>query len=323
MLATALQQNLAGVKPAYTIQSVFDGSSPQTIDGQSISNDPTDPKSGNYTLADAMTLSLNTVFYQLASDVKPTNVATLAHSMGIAPTTGDGTPTLAINGVTDDRIGIGGYEVRPIDQAVGYATLANGGTVNNSYFVQKVTDAAGNVLYQHKSAGKRVIDPKIANDTTLSMEKVASSSGLALDRWTGGGGQDRHGRHREHRRTPPTPGRSGSPRGERGVVGRLEHPRSDLRQRRHVDVRARESGQGLAAVHERLPRHDAEAGAADQAADRRRRRRPRRRRRADPDHVDPDAQSDADADHVGADDAAADHADADPTDDAQPPSYRR
>jgi membrane peptidoglycan carboxypeptidase len=183
VLATALQQNLAGIKPAYTINSVFDGSSPQIIDGQSISNDPTDPKTGKYTLADAMTLSLNTVFYRLASDVKPAAVATLAHQLGIAPTrdvNGVSTPTLQINGVTDDRIGIGGYEVRPIDQAVGYASLANGGTLNESYFVQKVTDASGDVLYQHKAAGKRVIDAKVVNDTTLSMEKVASSSGLSL-----------------------------------------------------------------------------------------------------------------------------------------------
>ncbi len=36
------------------------------------------------------------------------------------------------------------------------------------------------MLYQHKSSGKRVIDPKVANDTTLAMEKVASSSGIAL-----------------------------------------------------------------------------------------------------------------------------------------------
>jgi membrane peptidoglycan carboxypeptidase len=185
VLATALQQNLDGIKPAYTIDSVFDGSSPQIIDGQSISNDPTDPKTGKYTLSQAMTLSLNTVFYRLASDVKPGAVATMAHSLGIAATgdvDGNGVvaPTLAINGVTDDRIGIGGYEVRPIDQAVGYATLADGGIANSSFFVQKVTDAKGNVLYQHRATGKRVIDPKIANDTTLSMEKVASTSSIGL-----------------------------------------------------------------------------------------------------------------------------------------------
>jgi membrane peptidoglycan carboxypeptidase len=183
VLATALEQNLAGKTPAYTIQSVFDGSSPQTIDGFPVSNDPTDPKTGNYTLSQAMTLSLNTVFYKLASDVGPTNVANLAHSMGIAAQNDNNdppTPTLQTDGQTTDQIGIGSYEVRPIDQAVGYATIADGGVENNAYFVTKVTDSSGKVLYQHKTDGKRVIDPKVANDTALSMEKVASSSQIPL-----------------------------------------------------------------------------------------------------------------------------------------------
>ncbi len=183
VLATALSQNLAGKTPAYTIQSKFDGSSPQTIDGFSVSNDPTDPKSGTYTLTQAMTLSLNTVFYKLASDVGPTNVATLAHAMGIAATDNANdppTPTLVSGGQTTDQIGIGSYEVRPIDQAVGYATLADGGVANSAYFVAKVTDANGNVLFQHKAAGKRVIDARVANDATLAMEGVASGSGIAL-----------------------------------------------------------------------------------------------------------------------------------------------
>jgi len=179
VLATALTQNLAGTQPAYTIQSKFDGASPQVIDGQKISNDPTDPSSGIYSLTQAMTLSLNTVFYKLASDVGPTNVAATAHAVGI-PKTNNGTPTLQLNGTTDDRIGIGGYEVRPIDQAVGYATLANGGTYHQSYFVQKITNAAGVVLYQHKTTGTKALDPKVANDTTLSMEQVASSSSIGV-----------------------------------------------------------------------------------------------------------------------------------------------
>jgi membrane peptidoglycan carboxypeptidase len=127
-----------------------------------------------------MTLSLNTVFYRLASDVQPAKVAATAHAVGI-PATNDGTPTLQINGVTDDRIGIGGYEVRPIDQAVGYATIADGGTTNPAYFVSKVTNSAGTVLYKHSLTSTRSLDPKVANDTALSMEQVASSSQLGLD----------------------------------------------------------------------------------------------------------------------------------------------
>ncbi|MEO7260352.1 MAG: penicillin-binding transpeptidase domain-containing protein, partial [Jatrophihabitantaceae bacterium] len=65
--ATALTQNLKGVKPAYTIQSVFDGASPQTIDNLPFVNDPTDPDFGQYSLREATRLSLNTVFGKLTS----------------------------------------------------------------------------------------------------------------------------------------------------------------------------------------------------------------------------------------------------------------
>jgi membrane peptidoglycan carboxypeptidase len=184
--ATALTQNLQGAQPAYTIQSEFDGSSPQTIDGLPFSNDPTDPDYGTYSLREATTLSLNTVFGKLTSLVKPDNVVKTARAMGIPATesaTGPnpGAPTLLRNGNADDYVGIGNYPVRVLDQAVGYATLADGGVRRTSYFVQRVTDSKGNVLFQHRDAGKRVLDPRVANDTTLSMERVAETSQIPLN----------------------------------------------------------------------------------------------------------------------------------------------
>jgi membrane peptidoglycan carboxypeptidase len=184
--ATALTQNLAGKTPAYNIQSVFNGASPQDVDGQEFENDPTDPKSGFYSLTQATTLSLNTVFGKLTSLVGAQNVVDTAHAMGI-PTTQSSTgpdpgakTLVAANGNTDDYVGIGNYPVRILDQAVGYATLADGGLYRPSYFVQKVTDAKGNVVFQHQDNAKRVLDPKVVNDTTLAMESVAPTSGLAL-----------------------------------------------------------------------------------------------------------------------------------------------
>ena len=183
--ATALTQNLKGVKPAYTIQSTFDGSSPQTIDNLPFSNDPTDPDFGTYSLREATTLSLNTVFGKLTSLVGPENVVKTARAMGIPATESDsganpGAPTLMRNGHPDNYVGIGNYPVRIIDQAVAYATLANGGLARPSYFVQKVTDAKGHLIYQHKDKAKRVLDKRVANDTTLTMEDVAKRSGIAL-----------------------------------------------------------------------------------------------------------------------------------------------
>jgi membrane peptidoglycan carboxypeptidase len=185
VIATALAQNLKGVKPAFTIQSMFDGSSPQTIDNLPFSNDPTDPDYGTYTLRRATTLSLNTVFGKLTSLVKPENVVKTARAMGIPATESasgpnPGAPTLMRNGNPDDYVGIGNYPVRILDQAVAYATLANGGLARQSYFVQKVTDAKGNVIYQHKDKAKRVLDKRVANDTTLAMEDVAKTSDIPL-----------------------------------------------------------------------------------------------------------------------------------------------
>ena len=183
--ATALTQNLQGVKPAYTLQSVFDGSSPQTIDNLPFVNDPTDPDFGSYNLIEATRLSLNTVFGKLTSLVGPANVVKTARAMGIpavesASGANPGAPTLMRNGTADDYVGIGNYPVRILDQAVGYATLANGGLFRPAYFVEKITDSKGNLVYQHKDKAKRVLDKRVANDTTLSMQGVAQSSQIPL-----------------------------------------------------------------------------------------------------------------------------------------------
>jgi membrane peptidoglycan carboxypeptidase len=182
-LATALAQTLKGTKPGYTINTVVDGSQTRIIGGTPISNDPSDAQySGHVSLAFAMKVSLNTAFDGLAHDIGPGKVAALAHSAGIPPTRQDGTPTLqGEDGRTAFGIGIGDYPVRPIDQAVAFSTFADGGIEHDGYLVQKVTDANGHVLYQHKDDSHRAIDSKVANDVTLTLEPIAGFSGDALD----------------------------------------------------------------------------------------------------------------------------------------------
>jgi membrane peptidoglycan carboxypeptidase len=180
-LATALQQTVNGTGKV-VLTSVYNAQSPATIEGQQLYNDPSDPQSGFFTLTQSMTASLNTVFATLAHQSGDTNVAKTAHTMGIPPVRpGTTTRTLQDDGTTDYRIGIGGYEVRPIDQAVGFATLADRGVEHGSYFIASVTNSARKVLYTHKLGGTQAISNKVANDTTLSMEQVAGSSGLALN----------------------------------------------------------------------------------------------------------------------------------------------
>ena len=178
-------------------------------------------------------MSLNTVFGKLTSLVKPANVVKTARAMGIpavesASGANPGAPTLMRNGNPDDYVGIGNYPVRIMDQAVGYATLANGGLARPAYFVEKITDSKGNLVYQHKDKAKRVLDKRVANDTTLSMQEVAQSLADPAGRRAAGGRQDRHGGHPGHRRLQRRLDGRVHPAGQRGVLGGLGQGRADL-----------------------------------------------------------------------------------------------
>jgi membrane peptidoglycan carboxypeptidase len=185
-LATALGQTLTRSTPAgqrpITIDSIVDGSQCTTIEGTRICNDPSDAgfSSSQVTVANAMKYSLNTTFDRMASQVGPSKVAETAHRMGVSATI-NGRPSLQeTNGQTAFGIGIGDYPVHPLDQAVGFATLADGGVRHDAYFVQKATASNGQVVYLHKDASSQAIDPKVANDVTLTLEPVAAFSGLPL-----------------------------------------------------------------------------------------------------------------------------------------------
>jgi membrane peptidoglycan carboxypeptidase len=184
-LATALTQTLDQTKNKQhlAINSVVDGSYCKTIDGTKICNDPGDlsVSSSHILLSLAMKYSLNTTFDQLALDAGPENVADTAHAMGISETDSNGTKTLVNKkGNTTFGIGIGDYPVTPLDQAAGFATLADGGQQNNPFLVQKATSSDGEVVYTHKSDEKQAIDKKVANDVTLTLEPVAAWSDVPL-----------------------------------------------------------------------------------------------------------------------------------------------
>ncbi len=180
VLATALSQRQRG-DGNISDYTKYNGSSPQTFGGVVVHN--SDGEScGVCTVRTAMKMSLNTVFYKMGLQVGPDNVAATAHAAGVPLRNPDtSAPTLRdADGHTEAGISIGQYEVRPIDQAAGFATFADGGVEHKPYFVQKVIDASGRVLYQHNPSGRRAFSQQVANDTTYSMEQVASFSKIPL-----------------------------------------------------------------------------------------------------------------------------------------------
>jgi membrane peptidoglycan carboxypeptidase len=186
-LATALSQTLTHTTPPdmkpVTIKSIADGSQCTTIEGTKICNDPSDVgfSSSHVTVANAMKYSLNTTFDRMAAQVGPEKVAETAHRMGISEKINGQTTLQDADGTTAFGIGIGDYAVHPLDQAVGFATLADGGVRHDPYFVQQATASDGQVVYTHKDASAQAIDPKVANDVTLTLEPVADFSGDGLD----------------------------------------------------------------------------------------------------------------------------------------------
>jgi membrane peptidoglycan carboxypeptidase len=184
-LATVLTQTVKKTpnKDHLAISSYVDGSYCKTIDGTKICNDPSDQgvSSSHITIANAMKYSLNTTFDQLAFNAGPDDVAATAHAMGIPKTLPNGSKSLVdSNGHTTFGIGIGDYPVTPLDQANGFATLADNGVVNQAYLVQKATSSDGEVVYSHSGSSRQGIDKRVANDVTLTLEPVAAYSNDAL-----------------------------------------------------------------------------------------------------------------------------------------------
>jgi membrane peptidoglycan carboxypeptidase len=183
-LATGLTQTLEKKSHGspITIDSVVNGSYCVRIQGTRICNDPSDQSVSNshIKVSLAMKYSLNTTFDLMANKVGPSNVADTAHAAGISQTI-NGRPSLQNeDGQTSFGIGIGDYPVHPLDQAVGFATFADKGVTHQPWFVESAKASNGEVVYQHHDSGTEAIDPKVANDVTLTLEPIASWSGVPL-----------------------------------------------------------------------------------------------------------------------------------------------
>jgi len=116
---------------------------------------------GTLDLVQATAKSSNTAYVQLMQEVGPENVVALAERMGI---TSDLGANLSLTLGTDD--------VSVIDMASAYSTLADGGEHRSPFIVSKVTDAAGNVLYEHQVKSDKVLDEKVTQEVSYALSQV-------------------------------------------------------------------------------------------------------------------------------------------------------
>jgi membrane peptidoglycan carboxypeptidase len=176
------------------LNAIYDGSPDQVLCGQKVGNSEGEGD-GQDSVMQAMTQSINTVFYAMGCNIKTSNVAATAYQVGIPkqitnPVTHQTFDTLQnVNsagkgtGTIEGGISIGQYPVRPLDQAQGYATLANGGMKITAHFVSQMTDNSGKLLYRFQPNPTPAFGAQsaaIAATVVQSMSQVAGYSHDAL-----------------------------------------------------------------------------------------------------------------------------------------------
>ncbi|AXB44372.1 transglycosylase domain-containing protein [Amycolatopsis albispora] len=116
---------------------------------------------------DAVRRSVDTPFVEMTKRFGAVAVSEAARDAGI-PAEVDGTPTLREpDGVTiGPGIAVGGYPVRALDLASAYGTFAAGGMRTEPYFVQRVLDAEGTVLWEHQAGPAPAVEPHVAAGVT-------------------------------------------------------------------------------------------------------------------------------------------------------------
>ncbi len=114
------------------------------------------------TLSQGLANSKNTITARLALDLNPSTVTTYAHRMGIPKETLEAVPSIAL----------GTSNVRLLDMAAGYSTLANGGLYNEPVAITRVEDRYGNVIWEASPSPREALSERTAYTVVDMMRGV-------------------------------------------------------------------------------------------------------------------------------------------------------
>jgi penicillin-binding protein 1A len=170
-------------KPFALVAALENGISPQTVFPAPSSIEipldngqvwpVTNSESGSYgslTLEDATIHSVNTVYAQLIERLGADKVVEAATRMGIRCCKATSEPTNDL--LAYDSAVLGSNEVNTLEMASAYGTLADGGTHVQPTPVISITDASDHTIFEAKSVGKRVVDPKVVAVADDILQKV-------------------------------------------------------------------------------------------------------------------------------------------------------
>ncbi|MBN2247776.1 MAG: penicillin-binding protein [Coriobacteriia bacterium] len=118
---------------------------------------------GQYSLQTATTWSINTVYARLIMAVGPGKVVDVAHRMGISSEINDD-PAIALGGLTTG--------VSPLEMASAFGTIANDGVAIAPTGIDRVTDSAGQTVYEPDRTGTEAISVQVATALEGALNQV-------------------------------------------------------------------------------------------------------------------------------------------------------
>ncbi|MQY05310.1 transglycosylase domain-containing protein [Actinomadura macrotermitis] len=165
----------AALKKGYSLDSMVEGRSRIPIrrdgsvgpGGYPVPNGHRTPAAIN--LVEAMKLSINTAFVQLGGKVGADDVIRLATDAGISS-------ELLAPHKDSQALFLGVNDIRPIEQAAGYAMFANGGTYHQPHVIREVrkTDDKTRIKLKNRWESKSVLSENQAANATKAMRAVVT-----------------------------------------------------------------------------------------------------------------------------------------------------
>src|SRR5690606_31555917 len=126
---------------------------------------------GNIDLLTATANSVNTAYVQLAADVGLAQVVDVARRLGIESDIPE-VPAMSL----------GSVDVSPYEMVNAYMTLANRGAHADPYFVRRVVDDDGDVLYEARIREEEVYEPGYADVMNHALRQtIERGTGRAAD----------------------------------------------------------------------------------------------------------------------------------------------
>ncbi len=122
---------------------------------------------GNVSIRSALTSSLNVAAVALMNQIGVQAGRDYLSSVGISLDDRDANLSLALGSMT--------YGVSPVELAAAYVPFGNGGTFHSPYFIRRIADPTGRILYQRREDGTRVLKTTSAYLMTSLMQSVTST----------------------------------------------------------------------------------------------------------------------------------------------------